>query len=209
MGQRGINPKSWFYGFRDELRERADSVRQVLAGAAAEQWLNAELCAYLARSLPRGLYAYPEYRKRDICVFRADDSSSTDEGDRTAAAIETKLVYPGYSPGKIGAYAGRLAQQMKAVHDDIYREEGGHAPVVGMAFGVWVRWPERFYRRSSQRRPDLGWLRRDGGRSVREGARRFARPAREAFETILNPELVNNGGFEIEVALVGQYLLLR
>lgn len=209
MGKHGINPKQWFYGFRADLRRRQDHVRQVLAGAAAEQWLNAEFCAYLARTVPRDLYAYPEYRKRDISVF-SFDANTTEDHDLTEAVIETKLVYGGYSRGKVSAYAARLAQQMRAASRSVRDEQDAPCLVLGLALGVWVSWPRRPGRRGAAEGPSLKTLRIEGGRALREGAKRHgARPARESLETLLEPGSVKNGGQRIEVALVGQYLLLQ
>lgn len=207
MAKHGINPKQWFYGFGRDLAARGDRVRRVLAGCASEQWLNAELFAHLAGVLPNGMYAYPEYRKRDVSVFSYRAGASAAD-DVTEAVIETKLAYASYSDAKVGAYTERLCEQMNRVAASVASEQSEPCRVVGLIVGVWVEWPSRFGRRRA--RPDLGTFRRSAGAVVRKRARLHdVRAAKETLETMVPLRWIRNGQERIAVGLVGQYLLLE
>jgi len=207
MAKHGINAKKWFYGFRNNLSARADHVRRVLAGCASEQWLNAELFAHISSVVPEGMYAYPEHRKRDVSVFsyRSGDKA---RNDLTEAIIETKLVYATYSEEKVGTYTTRLCEQMIDVARNVAREQEEPCQVFGLMVGVWVEWPNRFYKRRTRR--TLGLFRRTAGGIVRDRARKYrVRAAKEALESIVPIGTIRNGREAVEVALVGQYLLLE
>ena len=100
-GQRGINPKAWFYGLR-EILVNEQNRPCVLGGAACEQWLNGELFRVIAEGLKKTkLTAYPEWKRRqhDVAVlpYRPNDP---DAWYSPAAIIECKVLYSNYSPGK-------------------------------------------------------------------------------------------------------------
>jgi hypothetical protein len=189
----GISSKRWFFGFRNWLRRRKRA-RHVLAGSAAEQWLNGEFFAYLSEVLPSKYYVFPEVKKRDLSIFTLPPD------DKLLASIEVKLVYRTYSEARIRVYAQRLIEQMNAATAE------DRCASFGWFFGVYnSKWVGK-----ARARQSLGEFRRSVGEIVRaEAADRGALVAKPSMETMLAEEPVMLGGLKRHVALVGQYLLLK
>ena len=207
MRKWGISPKQWFYGFRDELRARGNAVRARLAGAAAEQWLNAEFFAFLSNNLSRGFYPYPEWRKRDLAIFRRHpDYKHTDSYDSTEAIIETKVFYRGYGETKTTSYVRTLARQLSHAQRLMAADGNPHGMCVGLLFGAYVKWDERFDRRQIRSSPRE--FTRESGATIRRVARESGLAvAKDAMETFVNVDETSVGGERIEVGLFGQYVV--
>jgi hypothetical protein len=204
MKRWGVNPKKWFYGFRDELRSRADEVSLRLAGAAAEQWLNAELFAYLARNLRNsgGLYAYTEWKKHDVTVFSLDPTDPHDYEKKGGieAILETKLFYTGYKSAKMQGYFDKLITQMERARSSMSKDGSPHGASIGLVLAAYVRWPDRKQETAKQFKQRL----LDTGRT------HFAKRTLETIIDRRHRDEVHVGalGRPIEVSLYGQYLLL-
>lgn len=205
MGQRGVNPKAWFYGFGSHLRKNAGHVRRALAGSAAEQWLNMELNAYLLTRLPKGLYAYPEASKRDVSVFSFSPEQHQDEHSY-AAVIETKAIYRQYSQSRIERMVSVMTRQL----EDAERECDEGCRTMGLVMGVWSDWDNksRPRRAASPRRETLSGFRRIAGAAVRKAAdAKGFPPQKETMETMVPEGVVTVGPWSVRVALVGQYFM--
>ncbi len=197
--ERGVNPKRWFYRFQEVLEARPDHARLILAGSAAEQWLNAEFTACIAEELDRDgdLYAYAEWLKHDVGIFRDD------EHEAAVALVEIKLIYRSYSEQKVVQYLSKLQMQMRRA-----REQKCH--VVGVVLGVWAEWPTN--RSDGMAR----WSEKRTRRSFVEFRETLGSAAREIFgdqmarptmETLLDAGTVRNGSVhDIQAGLVGQYV---
>lgn len=207
MGKRGVNPKSWFYGFGRHLNDaaRVQHVRRALAGSSAEQWLNMEFNAYLLGVLPQGLYTYPETSKRDLSVFSFEHPEQHEDEHAIEAVIENKLIYRQYSPSAIRIRVNTMAAQLERT----LRVEDA-CKAMGLVLGVWADWTNaaRPRRVRTARRLNLASFRKIAGQAVRDAALgRGFRAAKPTMETLVAPGKVQVGPWAVEIALVGQYFL--
>ena len=211
MAKWGINPKDWFYGFRDDLQERSEHVRARLAGAAAEQWINAEFFAFLSKFLDgdRRFYVYPEWKKLDMAVFRQHEHhDKTDEHDPIEAIVEAKLFYRGYAKTKTRAYVAKLGEQLDnaralMIEDSV---DGHVGKCVGLVFAAYVKWPERFDGRKN--RATSGEFKRYAGSLIRSSLPKRVKVAKETLETLVEEGKTKIGSVEVDVGLYGQYVTL-
>jgi hypothetical protein len=201
---RGVNPKLWFYEFRESLAARPDHTARVLCGPAAERWLAAEMHGYLAAHLPSTLTCYGEDGTTDLTVYRT--KSGGDGGlngewlEGRAASIEIKLLYRGHSEAAMTARTAELCRQVVQGTRHLAQVN------VGYVFGVFTRWPGF----SPRKRPDLASFRKACGRSIMtacENAKPPMRPAKQSVETIIEERTVAIGGVDVRFGLVGQHLL--
>jgi len=204
MGQKGINPKAWFYGLREALVNERNRPC-VLAGAACEQWLNGELFRVVAEGLGKTkLTAYPEWKRRqhDVAVlpYRPNDP---DAWYSPVAIAECKVLYSNYSPGKRAAYLDRLLEQVSAKHS-------GSLTRVGFLIGVYAYWPG--YRKPPKEsfrdfRQAIGGLLRS---RVEKGIPGFSVQVDHggAMETFLEETKSKVGAAEVVVGCVAQYFRL-
>ncbi len=201
MTQRtGINPHRWFYSFRDFLEPRR--LATVLAGSAAEQWLNAEFFRYLAGDLSGSgdLTVYPEWGKRDLALMEVVDGRPITS--EAAAIIEAKVVYSSYEPGKIDTYVKTLLKQVSSAA----RNEG--CPAFGLLFAVYGYWPG--VRRRPPRRT-MQEFRRLVGSTLDGAMRRYPRLKRGkyAMETFLPERRICVGATHAVVGVAAQYVFDR
>ena len=197
MRRVGINPKRWFYDFREALDP--EDLRQVLAGAAAEQWLNAEFFKYLAPTLPSDLTVYPEWGKHDLALLNVVDGAVN--WDEAVAVLEVKFIYLGYGPKKIREYIQTLLRQMSTALD--YPTSA----VSGWVFAIYAYWNHR------RPRLDFADFRQRVGTILKEELAKSRRhkiaAARSSLETYLPLGTVNVGGASATVGVAAQYLTAR
>lgn len=196
----GVNPKSWFYGLRDALA--ANDSHAILAGAACEQWLNAELFRVIGRSLNgTRLTAYPEWsgegRRHDVAVLPFVPGEP-DAWRRPVAIVECKLVYRSYGPEKRADYLERLVEQLDVAF--------AHEPLrVGFFLAVYAAWPD--YRQPasfSEFRSDVGALFRERMRRD-DGGLNLRTDHGESLETLVPETTTKIGAADVIVGCVGQY----
>jgi len=165
----------------------------VFAGAAAEQWFNAELFRHIASTELKGLTVYPEVGKRDLAVLvvPADGGPPYPE-----LFVEVKLVYYNYRGSTRDAKIAKLVEQMKPRRDGIR--------CIGFLLGIYAH-----YERPEDVRESFASFRRDvytrAKRIVDDGsAFRLAKPTMETFV----PEgAVRIGDRLAHVGVVAQYLV--
>jgi len=205
VGTRGINPKTWFYGFKRHLNSNARHVRRALAGSAAEQWLNMELNAYLIDGLNDGLYPYPESQKRDISIFSFNDGD-TENDHALEAVIESKAIYRQYSEASIALRVKKMTQQLEDTLKD-----SGDCKAIGLVFGVWANWQlDKDGKRRLRRISSLPGFRRVAGEAIRKATKPTPyKPAKPTMETLVPASNVQVGPWTVEVALVGQYFVRK
>ena len=135
----GVNPKAWFYGFRDSLRGRESHVRRVMAGASCEQWLNAEFIAHLAGHLElTGCTPYGEVQKKDGLVFPlAEGGDGEPDWAHPLALIESKIVYS--SKRGMELAQGHIAKLVRQVNAAAAFEDTG-VPRVGVLYAIHAWW---------------------------------------------------------------------
>jgi hypothetical protein len=159
--------------------------------------------------LSRGFYPYPEWKKRDLAIFRKhSDYDHTDSYDSTEAIIETKVFYRGYGEEKTSSYVRTLARQLAHAKKIMASDGNPHGTCVGLLFGAYVRWPERFDRR--QTRSTAREFTRESGATIRRVAKESGLSvAKEAMETFVSVDTTSVGGERIEAGLFGQYVVVR
>ena len=188
MSRRGVNPKRWFYELRSELQKRPE----VLAGAASEQWLNAELFRVVARGLGQRLTAAPEVGKSDVVIAALGDDGA--DWDNPAAIIEVKLVYRSYSEAKIRTYIRRLIEQM--------REARKRTPQsYGFLYAVYNVWEDRSTALTfADFRKRVLTILRDEAKGVQL--------ARRTLETFIDECPQKIGGMTVSLGVAAQYLFV-
>lgn len=140
MGRRGINPKDWFFAFQRNFSENPERAL-VFAGAACEQWVNAELFQVISKELVNtDLTLYSEYshapkdanRRHDLAVL---EHNPADPGawQRPCAVVEVKLVYSNH--GDRTARIDELFQQTISCDPEIKDR-------IGLLLGVYAYWPD-------------------------------------------------------------------
>ncbi len=193
---RGVNPKDWFYGFREHLNARPALSRVALATTAAEQWLNGEFAGWLSSNLPPTLTVVSESEKRDLSILRVVDGHANWE--QPVAALELKLVYRSYSDAKVATYAEDLVAKMQ-----VNCKLG--IPSYGWFGSVFNAWDAR----GLTTRATPGEQHRRSGRILRNvTASGLVTSARKTMETVLKPSAVQVGGIAWNVGLAAQYLVM-
>ena len=170
-------------------------IRTVFAGAAAEQWFNAELFRYIASTDLKGLTAYPEVGKRDLAILVVPDNGGAPE---PVLFVEVKLVYYNYSAATRDAKIAKLVEQMKP------RRDGTRC--IGFLLGVYAH-----YEKPEDVREDFGHFRRDicarAKRITDDGSSFRVRLAKPAMETFVSEGSVRIGERRAHVGVVAQYLI--
>lgn len=204
MRVRGIDPKGWFYGLRQQLRGDPGN-RIVFTGSACEQWVNGILFRVIAERLPRSLTAYPEWKRRqhDIAVLRVTQEKGRAVVDwkRPVTIIENKLIYLSYRAARRNALIEKLVQQLHARSTAKDR--------VGFLLAAYVYRPHEVVPKESfdMFREDVGARFRTAARAVRR--RRVTFDHEGSMETVLKETVVRVGGEQVVVACAGQYVRLR
>jgi hypothetical protein len=193
---KGINSKAWFYGFQESLKKRPEAIRTVLAGSAAEQWLNGELFRHIVSVLPATHTAYPEFGKKDLTILPVKDGVPVVSDLRAATVIEVKVVYLAYSHSKRVQYVERLLDQVEHAATT-------HGQALGWVVGVYGYWGQPYRDESFVAfRKDLNGIVRD----TAEGRPPGIRVAKPAMETLIDVGTVRIGGATAQVGAVAQYL---
>jgi hypothetical protein len=198
----GINPKRWFYGFRDDLQGRGDAARRSLSGAAAEHWLTGELFRYLASNIGEQVTLYPEDGTRDLTLYPVKDGHANWAAP-PVASIEVKLIYRAYSAESIRSYVRRLIHQVAGNGLKGFK-------TYGYLFAIFVLWDGH----EPKARPSFSSFRALAGRLLHEECTSCTTghgvvAARSSLETLLDEGDVKIGGATARVGVAGQYLAGR
>lgn len=193
MGQRGINPKRWFYDLRTNIENRCP---QVLAGAASEQWINAELFRTVAADLGPGMTACPEVGKCDLLVVPVE--AEMPRWDTPLALVEVKLIYRKYPPSKIRRYIATLIQQLLSRRRPVKQR-------FGFLYAIYNVWPGETPKVTFDgfKKRVLKILRQELGKNP------SVTMAKPALETLVTERPQDIGGARIRIAAAGQYLFTR
>ena len=128
--KKGFAPKGHFFQTVMAHFARPASLHRLLAvftGAACEQWINCEAFMALRGRCPNA-WIYPEWGKRDVALFAAEDDECP------SLLMETKVLYANYPLSKqrqkLEALANQLEQCRKLVGPDAPKNA-----VVGLVVG--------------------------------------------------------------------------
>jgi hypothetical protein len=205
----GINPKDWFYGFREHIRRRQGHTRLVLAGASCEQWLNAELMAFLSRRL-RGSQYVPcgEIGKKDGGVFPIDDEGEQIDWSSPVALVEAKIISNNgiglrRAPNKVERLVEQVLGDNKFDNQPVVR--------IGVLFAIYRWWPNEDEPVSfvQFRKQALDTLRRKIEAASEDNKGWKLVLDHDCMETLLDVRDVWVGGAHVDVGCAYQYFVAR
>lgn len=123
-----------FYDVKDFLSSNPSSAQRLM-GAACENWLRTEICSILNFENGKGIsrhdeeFAYDEDEKRDISIYRGNESP------QLLHHIELKVAYASYSTAKHTEWIKSLKKQLER---PAKASEPNNVQRHGWIFSIWT-----------------------------------------------------------------------